>query len=525
MRYYRAMHILSRRWILRLLIVALLLSAAVIVRTTQVSAACQPSGDFGSVTFSNNVSIPVSGTYRAWSRIQIPSSANNNYMLEVNGTCYTVGGNGSLATNTWSWVDYQSGGSKINIQLNQGTHTVKMFGTSDGVLLDRVLFTQVASNTTCTPSGTGDNCAVAPDTTAPTASLTAPNAGATVSGTVAVNANASDDSGTVSKVDFFLNGAATPFASDNTSPYSVNWDTTKVPDGVYNLTAKAYDTAGNVGTSTGRSVTVANGKPDFVVSGITWVPTSPKANENVTFTAVIKNQGSLAGVPGNIKFEVGSTTVNTVNSSTSLAAGASRTVTATASWKAVAGNQTVKVTADSSSAVAEANENNNVLSLTFAVSSVDTTNPVVSLTAPSNGAVVTGTSNITANASDAGGSNLSRVEFFVGGKLVDTKTTAPFTFGWNTLSIANGSYQIYAVAFDGAGNRTQSATVTVTVGNETTARKPGDANNDGVVNMLDFSILAANWNLSGKAWEQADFNGDGVVNMLDFSILAANWNK
>ena len=56
-------------------------------------------------------------------------------------------------------------------------------------------------------------------------------------------------------------------------------------------------------------------------------------------------------------------------------------------------------------------------------------------------------------------------------------------------------------------------------------RFPGDANQDGIVNIADFSILAANFNLDDKAWEHGDFDGDGTVGIADFSALAANFNK
>lgn len=55
----------------------------------------------------------------------------------------------------------------------------------------------------------------------------------------------------------------------------------------------------------------------------------------------------------------------------------------------------------------------------------------------------------------------------------------------------------------------------------------GDANDDNSVTALDFSILAASFNLSSidPGFDvRADFNGDGVVNALDFSLLASNFN-
>jgi len=50
--------------------------------------------------------------------------------------------------------------------------------------------------------------------------------------------------------------------------------------------------------------------------------------------------------------------------------------------------------------------------------------------------------------------------------------------------------------------------------------KTGDANGDNVVDLLDLSVVAANW---GNSDANADLNDDGVVDLLDLSIVAANW--
>ena len=52
----------------------------------------------------------------------------------------------------------------------------------------------------------------------------------------------------------------------------------------------------------------------------------------------------------------------------------------------------------------------------------------------------------------------------------------------------------------------------------------GDANDDGVVNDLDASILGAHWQMqSGATWADGDFNGDQKVDDRDAAILAAHW--
>ena len=57
----------------------------------------------------------------------------------------------------------------------------------------------------------------------------------------------------------------------------------------------------------------------------------------------------------------------------------------------------------------------------------------------------------------------------------------------------------------------------------TSVQIPGDANNDGMVDVGDLGILAANYGGTNKTWFQGDFNGDGKVDVGDLGILAANY--
>ncbi len=95
------------------------------------------------------------------------------------------------------------------------------------------------------------------DTTAPTTSITAPANGATVSGTVAITATASDNVG-VTQMQILIDGAV---AASNTNATSLtfNWNTTAVTNASHTIVSKAFDAAGNVGTSSTVTVTVSNG--------------------------------------------------------------------------------------------------------------------------------------------------------------------------------------------------------------------------------------------------------------------------
>src|SRR5216684_8850487 len=92
------------------------------------------------------------------------------------------------------------------------------------------------------------------DIVPPTVSLTAPAAGATVSGTTTISASASDNVGVVG-VQFLVDGVFLG-TERNTLPYSIQWTTANAVNGSHSLTAMARDASGNVTTSAPITVTV-----------------------------------------------------------------------------------------------------------------------------------------------------------------------------------------------------------------------------------------------------------------------------
>ncbi|MFW6153743.1 MAG: dockerin type I domain-containing protein [Planctomycetota bacterium] len=57
------------------------------------------------------------------------------------------------------------------------------------------------------------------------------------------------------------------------------------------------------------------------------------------------------------------------------------------------------------------------------------------------------------------------------------------------------------------------------------ARKPGDADGDGDVDLDDFVILKTHFGSTQAAWEQGDFTGDGNVDLDDFVVLKSNFGS
>src|SRR3990167_6681558 len=124
------------------------------------------------------------------------------------------------------------------------------------------------------------------DTTPPSVSITSPTNGATVSGTVTLAANASDNV-SVAKVEFYLDGSLK--STDTSSPYSYSWDTTTTINGSHTLSAKAYDALVNVGTSSTVSVNVNNQNTQV----LTFTPTD---DATIVRDFPYKNFGSLSAL-------------------------------------------------------------------------------------------------------------------------------------------------------------------------------------------------------------------------------------
>ena len=102
---------------------------------------------------------------------------------------------------------------------------------------------------------------------------------------------------------------------------------------------------------------------------------------------------------------------------------------------------------------------------------VDSAPPTSSLTSPASGAVVSGTVNVAASASDTG-SGVSSVAFQVDSVTKQTNTAAPYTYAWNTTGVTNGQHTLTETTTDVAGN-TSTSSVTVDVENGTGATAPG----------------------------------------------------
>lgn len=96
---------------------------------------------------------------------------------------------------------------------------------------------------------------IPPDRTAPTVSITTPSNNAALSGTVTINAAATDNL-LVAGVQFYVDGTALG-AEDTSAPYSATWDTVNVI-GPHVISAIARDSAGNTAASAPVTIRLLN---------------------------------------------------------------------------------------------------------------------------------------------------------------------------------------------------------------------------------------------------------------------------
>ena len=279
-------------------------------------------------------------------------------------------------------------------------------------------------------------CSTSKDITAPTVSITSPAANATLSGTVTLTADASDNVA-VANVQFKVDNANTGVAI-TAAPYSYALNTTTLSDGNHILTAVATDTSRNTATSTGVPVKVNNATLAPSITSLN--PTSGLVGTSVTIAGA--NFGATQG-----------TSTVTFNGTAATATSWSATsIVVPVPAGATTGNVVVTVSGVASNG------------LSFTVTA-DTTAPVVTVTAPANNATVSGAITLTATATDPD-SPVSFVQFVVDGTNTGAQLTAsPYSISLDTTTLSNSTHALTAVAQDPAGNKGTSAAVTITVSN------------------------------------------------------------
>lgn len=299
---------------------------------------------------------------------------------------------------------------------------------------------------------------------------------------VNMTVDATSPAGSISKVDFYRNGA--PIGTVTAPPYRQTL--TSLAAGNHTLGAVATDALGATG-STSLAITVAAANVPPAVS-----LTSPANGAVFSAPASISMAANATDADGSValvEFLQNGAVVGTTN-----------VTPYAAMWNNVA--------AGSYSLAARATDNRAGVTMSAPVNvTVRPPNsaPTVTLTAPSAGAtfVAPATIPLGATASDSDGT-ISKVEFFAGAALVGTAVAVPYSVTWN--GVAAGTYSLTARATDNSGATTTSAPVTVTV----------NANQPPTVNLTSPSDGATSYAPTTISFAATAADPDGSVTRVDF---------
>ncbi|MBX3698324.1 MAG: PHB depolymerase family esterase [Dokdonella sp.] len=424
------------------------------------------------------------------------------------------------------------------------TYAWNTAAAANGSHVLQVRAVDTAGNTTTSSSISVTVSGGVSDTTPPSVSLTFPAAGASLSGTVTLSATASDNVG-VSSVAFLLDGNEIGSGGQGSpsGPWTLDWNTTGQTGGNHVLSVRANDGSGNSTTTAGITVVIEQNTDAlderfsdrdsdgdyFDTNGWTGDFSANALDHSSGVGASQSSYGAASsGVAcaGGLKTRYLETAVTlganprlsyarkldlkaNINTSTTAyfrvkvgtAVVDEKTVTYATyvddDWVerqeidlAAFANQSVilrfEVGASANVCLeAWARATIDDIHIAGAGQSADVTAPSVNLTAPANGATLSGTVDVAATATDAGG--ISKVEFYANGSLLATDTSSPYGFAWNTASFANGSYLLEAKAYDAAGNMASDADTTVVLangagaGDSTTVSFNNEDANDGYV--------------------------------------------
>lgn len=279
---------------------------------------------------------------------------------------------------------------------------------------------------------------------APSVSIVKPVAGAVFNApaTIAISADATDNDGLISKVEFFQ--GTTKLGEKSSSPWTFNWN--NVPSGSYSLTATATDNSGSKTTSSAVNITVRAYPIISITSPVSG--SSFTAPANITIAA---NASDPDGKISKVEFFNGTSSIVSLNAApwtftwNDVAAG-------TYSLTAVATDNSGLKTTSAAITLTVNNSPPPVINQPPVISILDI-RPETTFFAP---AKIT----ISATATDPDGS-VASVEFFNKTTSLGVITSAPWSIVWN--DVPEGNYSITAVATDNLGAKTTSSAVSLTI--------------------------------------------------------------
>ncbi|XEO77682.1 hypothetical protein WKT22_02712 [Candidatus Lokiarchaeum ossiferum] len=293
----------------------------------------------------------------------------------------------------------------------------------------------------------------------PSVSITDPKENDIVQDTITITADASDNRG-VTKVEFYIDGSI--IGTDTTSPYALTWDSTSVADGSRDISAKAYDEAGNTDID---EITVNVDQdytgPILVTESLVG---SVAGSEIDYFELTNVELGMMdVSVSWSGSYDIDAYICETANYNSYLARGYTTNNPETTSYEIqTAGTYYIGIRMYTSSASSTA-YTATVSYYKGSSSGEDIIDPTVAISNPSSGDTVLGDVAIEASASDNVG--VSYVQYRIDSGSWVQDYSAPYTWTWDSTSVSDGSHSITVQAFDAAGNFDEDS-ISISVSND-----------------------------------------------------------
>lgn len=229
----------------------------------------------------DTVNITVTGNNPPVVVLTAPSTAITGTTVNISATATDPDG--------ITQIEFFFNGSSIGVD-NSAPYTASFVATPAGV---RVI-TATATDGLGATGSISQNITIT-NNVAPTVTVTSPTSGSFVpEGPVVISANAADTDGTVSQVEFFVNGLSIGVDNSGPSPFTFTWNAVFVgPFGANTISAVATDNFGLTGNSAIIPVNVINplGSP-YVVESVNQVCNEP------TVCVPIKSISAISDVIG-----------------------------------------------------------------------------------------------------------------------------------------------------------------------------------------------------------------------------------
>ncbi len=286
----------------------------------------------------------------------------------------------------------------------------------------------------------------------PAVTITAPADGATVTGSVAISAEAVDEDG-VAEVECYVDGnlISTLAGSTTSDTYAFTWDSAQVSNGNHKIKVVAYDSQGKKGSD---EITVN-------VSGNNLSPevqiTSPAAH------AVVSGSVNIAAVATDAADGIASVSFYIDGNLIGTKAGSTSSDTYTFEWDTTQysnSGHTIMVTAIDNAGMSGSDSEEVTVNN---MASDDP--PTITISYPTNDPITlpSGTTSIVIRANATDDKGVTRVELFINGVFVHNMNKNGSLFRYTWTIPASGVYSIYAIAYDTIGQMTTSTTVSATI--------------------------------------------------------------